>query len=656
MPQQQIIPINELASVGVIYDSPKASLAPNVYTDVRNVRFRDGGIRKMEGEVSLFSITDTIVHVAWWPNPNLAPSDGYYVVITDNGTNHVANLYKADGTSRTGMGSFARTGSWTHTLFSGGFAIVINNGVDKPHYILDNTNGTDPASLNAFAVLPGWDSYNYETVFVDDIYTDQSSTIFDLGKEVDFSVNYISVQKIKNNVKSDLTAIAGSPAGTGTLNGSNFVAGDLPSSPAQPSGDYFAIYFDTSTQTHVIVVGDGVTTGDEIKVTTTTRNAVTVTCGVIRSFGDILVAGDLTEKDGSTVVRRLAGVVRTSDVAAPGSVPNNWNPFSAGVSTADEFTLAETDPVQDMVPLQGNLYIYTNSSIHVMRLTGNPQFPVSVSPVTSQYGAQTTDAVIEYDGRHIVIGSNDIYMFAGNPAEITSLSDSRVRDEFFESLSVDYEDRLFMLQNVSYNEIWICFPTTSSTGLCDRAYIWNYRDNTWTVRDLNNVRYGVVCPIRGAGSSDTFRPWGTTVVNPNRYYPVFGQNNSSAQALIAADVSYQFSGTDYVSYVERKELPFQPDFNTETLHSVALLAEGGTATLRLRVDGTNYPGKNADLTASGVLVNDYTVQSEYKIDTRVSGRFLNYRLDDAAADNTAANSKEWTVSAMQLGLTLGGTR
>ena len=59
--------------------------------------------------------------------------------------------------------------------------------------------------------------------------------------------------------------------------------------------------------------------------------------GVIRSFGNFLVAGNLKETSTAGVIRSLPGVVRTSDVAVPGSVPQNWNPFAAGTNTADEF-------------------------------------------------------------------------------------------------------------------------------------------------------------------------------------------------------------------------------------------------------------------------------------------------------------------------------
>ena len=653
---QTVIPVAELAKIGVVYDTPPVSLASQAFTDVSNVRFRDGAVRKFEGEVDIQSITDTIVHVAWWPSPAIAPSSGYYVVITDNGTNHVVTLYKPDGTSRGSMGSFSRTGEWNHTLFAGGYAIVINNGVEKPHYILDNTDGSDINDLNTFGELPGWDSYEVSTDLIEDIYTANSTATFDLGQELDFSVFSIKVTKISNNTKTNLTVLAGSPAGTGTVNGSNFVPGTLPASPTQPSGDYYNIYNDTNTNTTVIVVGDAVGENDQIKVTIESRNPVTVTCGIIKSFNNLLVAGDLVEKDGSTVVRRLTGVVRTSDLAVTGAIPNNWNPFAAGVSTADEFTLSETDPVVDMVQLQGNLFIYTHSSIHRMQLTGNQNAPVSISTVTNQYGAQTKDSVIEFDGQHLVVGSNDIYVFTGNPSNIQSVANGRVRDKFYEQLSTTYENRLFLLRNNQYNEIWICFPTQASTGLCDKAYIWNFRDNTWTVRTLNNVRYGVYAPVKGAGTGDAYRPWGTSVIDPNKYFPVFAQNNSSNKKLIAADIGYQFSGSDYVSYIERKQLAISPEYDTETINSIALHADGSDAVLRVRAKGTSYPGQDADLTSSSILINAFTIQSEYKIDARVHGRLLNMRIDDAAADNTAANSKKWNLAQLQLGVNKGGSR
>ena len=155
-----------------------------------------------------------------------------------------------------------------------------------------------------------------------------------------------------------------------------------------------------------------------------------------------------------------------------------------------------------MVALQGNMYLYTNTSISVMRLTGNAQVPLAVQPVTDQYGALTTDAVLEYDGKHFVIGSDDIYLFGGHPGSIQSVSDARTRRSFFTRLNPinDNIRNLFTLRYAARDEIWICFPTVDSVrGESDEAYIWNYRNNTWTIRTLNSVISGDVAPVPGGG-------------------------------------------------------------------------------------------------------------------------------------------------------------
>ena len=184
----------------------------------------------------------------------------------------------------------------------------------------------------------------------------------------------------------------------------------------------------------------------------------------------------------------------------PGAVPNNWDPFAAGVSTADEFTLSETNVITEMKSLQGNMYIYSTNSIHVMRLTGNVNIPVQFGPVTDEYGCLSRGSVVEYDGKHFVVGNNDLYTFSGNPGNIQSLSDGKIREYFYNNLNPIHEAKMFTLLNHHENEIWVCYPTLASfRGECDEALLWNYRDNTWSIRDLNNVVSGDTGPIKGGG-------------------------------------------------------------------------------------------------------------------------------------------------------------
>jgi len=587
----EVITVTDVAKQGVVIDTPPIALSPNIFTDVRNVRFKDGAIRKIEGELLLNTIVSDLTisgqtfgkvrYFAVWENPNRQPLGVYYLWVVDYVVNSVTvgqKVYIQDHTSvkrditpyinnstalatttatqgtvgattiavasATGIvvGQYVKgegvkagakvtaisgttitisegtvaviastttviffeyykgfnftTTGWQHTLFTGGFAFILNNGLDKPHYILDTAGNVNIANI-VLAELPGWDSYNVNQEPITATWETGLASTFDLGQKVDFEVNLIEITV----AASSKTIEAGTPAGTGTVGAANFVPGELPATLPSVTSSKFQVYTDTNTNTTVCYIG-GLSDTNLVSVKIVSRNVVTVTCGILRSFGDLLVAGNLTETDSTsnTIVRRLSGVVRTSDVAVPGSVPNNWNPFAAGVSTADEFTLSETNVIKDMQSIQGNMYIYSTDSIHAMKLTGNASAPVSFSSVTDEYGLLTTGGVIEFDGRHFVIGGSDIYLFAGNPGDIKSLSDGKIRNYFFNNLNPIYEKRLFTLLNHRENEIWVCYPTLASlAGECNEALIYNYRDYTWTVRDLNSVTSGDIGPIRGGG-------------------------------------------------------------------------------------------------------------------------------------------------------------
>ena len=447
----QVVPIQGLDTVGVVQDIPPVALPPNAFSDARNVRFRDGAARKMQGEVNIlpyvnYGPNDTLRYIAWWPNPNLAVNNsGYYLVILQQ-VNETSNEFEdnayliqvaeagridqyitlqktIDGVSPPDMigddgtpganwtpqykGTFDARGEWQHTFFQGGFSLIVNNGLEAPRFILDSEDNRTTENVMGFQRLPGWDSY---AVVPDPANPDQTVTV------------------------------------------------------------------------------------------------ATVTAGVIRSFGSFLVAGNLVERaepvNGAPpeVIRGLPGVIRSSDVAAPGNIPQNWNPFATGVSTADEFTITNDGVVQDLVELQGNLFIYSNSSIAVMSNTGNQAIPLTVRPVTDVYGAITTDAVLEFDGRHIVVGSQDIYSFGGHPGSIKSIADTKIRREFFNRLNPLAIGLTFLLQYQQRDEIWICYANESAiSDKINEALIWNYRNNTWTYRDLVDVVSGDVGPVPGGG-------------------------------------------------------------------------------------------------------------------------------------------------------------
>ena len=715
-----IINVTDVASKGVVFDTPPAALAPNIMTNVRNVRFKDGAIRKMEGELLLdelevddgddntggmvstvpagYKLGD-VQYLAVWEEPSISPDQCYYITVRDYVLKSssaivgqkvfIQNAIKKDqngyfrkditppiGTALTGSpfsfnrsvstsfnipvgtttifmssttniikghyiidaglaegtqvvsinangsiviskpttaiisssetfqfklypGFSVTTTGWGHTLFGGGFAFILNNGIDRPHHIKlepESSAATDIELLQ----LPGWDSYYGHSEPVKDTWDADPDfvPVFALGQEVDFSLNALKVTRTRGTDTITLLPQEGNPSGSGTIDAfggltrtatqatvgetvltlpstssiqigmlaksvtnsggyyihndsipfgakvieidipnltvtidrgitkplsntvvqfgfepsnvtnyyidTDFIPGAYPGDSAwvTPELDYFQIYYDEDTGVTLVSIS-GLEKDDKVSIQIRTRNIIKVSCGIIESFGNLIVAGNLKTTDSTDptkVLRRQPGVIRVSDVAATDSFPTNWNPFASSVSTADEFTLSETSVVKDMKTLQSNFYIYSTEGIHQLRLTGNLKLPVAFSSVTETYGALSTKSVAEYDGRHFVVGKNDIYSFTGNPADIKSLCDNRTRVYFYNKLNPVIIDKTFVLANHRENEIWINYPTGSSTtNVCDEALIYNYRDNTWTIRDLNSVRAGDIGPVVGGG-------------------------------------------------------------------------------------------------------------------------------------------------------------
>ena len=411
----QVINIEDIDKYGFVADSPSIALAPGAFSDVLNVRFDNGAIRKVKGYIELFntlSLTN-IKKIHYWPNPNRA----IWIVVNREGSigseeDHIYAVYldsnnivtSTDISQNTGTG-YPISDKWQATLFNGGYSIVLNPGNGTPQHSTD-TQGS--ASIPAFADLPNWDSYLVNSTTVSKVYA-----------------------------------------------------------------------------------------------------------GIVIALGNLLLAGDLTEYDSSNnVVRDLRGVVRSSSVAVPGEIPQNWNPFAIGAGTADELTIADTGEIKAMKPLQGKVIVYTANSISQLNVTN---IGLSEIRLSDQYGAINQDSVYEYDGRHIVLGSNDIYSFEGHPSSIKSISDGRVRRYYYGDVHGSSTDLTRIVRNPTYDELWICYRSNNNTTeTLDYALVWNYRHNLWSKRSLPNLRDINLGPVTGGGvdtQTYTFEVTGVTGTN-----------------------------------------------------------------------------------------------------------------------------------------------
>jgi hypothetical protein len=620
----EVIPFDNLAGVGLLKDVPDLTLPPNGFSDVVNVRFRNNGIHKIKGETDLGEFgngTEEIIFVTFWNNPNLAPDNGYYVYVSTDGVNDTVYMRSVDGVTVNELYSETTGGTWQSTLFQGGYILILNNGKDVPKYILDEDGNTNISALQAYDLV-GWnDDYSILEEVINQTYNaDTSSRDFYLGRNLNF---------LHNKVIAYILDKAGDIVATSELD-------------SLGTEGEFTLSFDTATNSHILTASTELENGYKIIIYLQSVGNVVLTAGVIRAYGDLLIAGNLRETSVATgeTIRRLTGAIRTSDVAPPGSVPTNWNPFAAGVSTADEIILSSTGIVQDIVELQGRAYIYTNHSIHSLSPTNNAEVPFSVSLVSAAYGAHSMDSVIEVDGQHIVVGSNDIYTFSGHPGNIKSIADNKVRYYFYDSLNSTYSSSLRVIRYLRYNELWFCFPNQDSTGALNEVLVYNYRTGIWTRRVLSEFK-GITMGLAEIDST----------IDANHYYPII----ASEDDIIAGDSSYtDKNGAAYESYIQRTNMEMRPVFDTESVSAMSLYIQSDSAlTMDVKVNQKDNPSTATDFSGDTIynFVSNDGTNSDYKTDVRVSGRFIGFNISDGGDSSVG-----WTLSGLSVQTAKAGRR
>ena len=550
MPESKLVPVNGVDTVGIIRDTPAHALPPNAWSDGRNIRFKDGTVRKREGTVQAFTalpnnttartttnITTTgfqeYASIAYWPAPR--EEDRRYIEVvldTTTSTNPVYRIYTVDDETKrvditpavntdnnipagglpqritqTTPSNFSyniENGDWNFSLFTGGYNIILNNGFHVPVYV---NPGTSPFSL---VPLPGW---NYD----DD--------------------RFISAK-------------------------------------------------------------------------------------VVRGVGNRLIAGNFTHrlKTDLSDSENFPGTIRISTLAAAGEVPTTWEPLAT--NTADEFDLSDTSAIQDIVPLQGQAIVYTNDSIHSVDVRGAD---ATVRTVAEGYGALTTNAVLEFDGRHLVVGSDDIYIFGGHPGSIQSVADGKIREFFYNDLSPLTSSNLFMVRDKAIDEIQIFYPSILSVdGTCDRYLAWNYRNNTWAINDTPGIRNneggavaGVVGPIRGGGIVSGTIPFsgypnvhsdaqteqqtltlslGDNFTSATAEVQDFTVSGDNATTFVNEELTIGFDDDIQPSFPEHYDITFPNNFDSGTPNR---------ALSNVSEDGEDYPYNNI----AGVNGMNLTVES-----------------------------------------------
>jgi hypothetical protein len=345
-------------------------------------------------------------------------------------------------------------------------------------------------------------------------------------------------------------------------------------------------------------------------------SGLVVTAKVIKSLGYSLVAANLTIDDNGSITN-APSTIRISVQAPTGGFPQTWEP-GVSTDTADELEINSTSPILDMAELRGNMYIYSSDTIHVLSInTGVTR----VQPYSKGYGILNQGCIAEFDGKHFVVDKNDIYIHGGS-GSIESIANMRIRDYFFDNLNKTESNKVLVNRNSRNDEIWVCYPKGTSE-VCNEALVYQYKNNTWSIRDLPNVTSMFNGPS----------PEGSEYLySKERMYMLTGGYN-----VLLSDQGYSMwdgsSLVPHISYVSREKLNTGETLITSYINSISPIFDkvSESSSVDITVTGQNNFTNEADFSnTSGrdkfvFLPNDERNQG-YKVDPRTSGRLLNYKI------------------------------
>jgi hypothetical protein len=373
------------------------------------------------------------------------------------------------------------------------------------------------------------------------------------------------------------------------------------------------------------------------------------TCVSLRSFKSYLVALNTTEGGVNFPLR-----VRTSDQVLANSVPASWDETdTTKLATKNLLSQAKT-PIVDGGELGDNFIIYTRDECWRMRYVGgNFIFDYDRLPFDNA-GLINQNCWVEVDGKHFAWSDTDIYIHDGTSR--TSLIDQRNREVFFRELNMSKAGVFFVAHDKQHNEVLFCCVSGAaaaklrSTSYCNYAAVYNYKTDTWSFRDLPNVT------AASNANANTVYTW-ATVPGPLTWANVGGawydQEDSFSRFLMFSVVADTTNGItaskiDVLDFADlgRLALPIDGDANANPpayVERVGFELDVEGADLRAykqvrqfipladTTNGVNFSfyGGKSDEAGAVVLwsgATTYNPKTGYKLDSRLSGRYLAFRL------------------------------
>ena len=361
---------------------------------------------------------------------------------------------------------------------------------------------------------------------------------------------------------------------------------------------------------------------------------------VIRSHQNYLFALNLQE-----TTTELPNAYRWSHPADINGLPFTWDETDVSALAGKAQIGGDAGALIDGKTLRNSFVLYSENAINILDPTGD-EFVWKRRELSSTIGLLSQNALVEVKGKHYFISDGDIFVTDGTSIE--SIIHNRIKNAFNSNINPDYFNRSYAVKQTSRKEIWFCIPTGDAI-YPNTAYIYNWGDNSWSVKDLpyetTTDATGVVTVTHGI----TFADYGPTISPSENWDSVTGtweeglkkwgskQNEPLDDTLIGIDFSDSSlhnldprtaTSTPLNTVLERTNFPLG-NYSEVFTTSKVYLQISGSGPVEVQFGAQHIAGGPIKWKSPST----YTPGITRKVDVRVTGKFLCWRVKSIDSAN-----------------------
>jgi len=246
----------------------------------------------------------------------------------------------------------------------------------------------------------------------------------------------------------------------------------------------------------------------------------------------------------------------------------------------------------------------------------------------------------------------DIKVNDGN--SVKSIIHNKIRTRYNAEFNVDFYKNAYAIAQKNTREIWFCIPENSEYP--DIAYIYNWEEDSWCIRDLpanlGGLGFGSRPDLGATPSWESYTadsPWD----NQNTTWGGNDENSPFDDSLIGVNITDSSlidvdpkasTEASYDTIIERLEYPLVDDRQVTTITRVYPHIKGNEE-IEVQFGSQDFAG--ADVRWKPAVTFNPT--TDRKIDIRTTGEYHCWRY-------SSSGKSTWVISGMNIEFELAGLR